>query len=236
MRVNLVSYDYALIKIILVQEVNMSSWKALRLNLICAKCSNTYKNPKLLPCLDLICADCLKDLLTATTPNPSGRKKDVQCPNCKATISVPLRVEELPSDIYTARLIEVLNSKSNLKCQNCSKDAALYAICSKCKILLCEVCTEAHKRAIKTQKHELLLVNEMRSSAGAIPTVLFEEDENCPIHPTKLLTFYCKREGELLCEQCVREKHANHDPVCCMYVLLYAILWHGRTALPNARV
>ena len=24
--------------------------------------------------------------------------------------------------------------------------------------------------------------------------------------------------------------------VVCMYVLLYAVLWHGRTALPNARV
>lgn len=171
-----------------------SSWKTLRLKLICAKCNNTFKNPKLLPCLD-------------------GCKKDIQCPSCKATIPVPLNVKELASDVYTARLVEILNNKSNLKCQNCFEDALVFAICSKCKVILCEACTEAHKRAVRTQKHELLLVSEMRSSTGPMPTVLFEEDEKCPIQPTKLLTFYCRREGELLCEVCAKERHANHDYV-----------------------
>ena len=191
----------------------MSSWKTLRLKLICAKCNNEFKNPKVLPCLDLICADCLDNLLSTIAPNPSVCKKDLQCPNCKLMIPVPLKAEELVSDVYTARLVEVLSSKSNLKCKNCCKDALIYAICSECRMLLCEACTEAHRRAVKTQEHEYYLVSEMRSSAGNTPTVMFEEDENCPVHPTKLLTYYCRREGELMCEECVNGKHANHDHV-----------------------
>ena len=191
----------------------MSSWETLRLQLICAMCNNTFKNPKVLPCLHLICVKCLKDLLSTIAPNSNVCKKDLQCPSCKETISVPLNAEELVSDVYTERLVEVLSSKSNLKCQNCFKDSLVYAICTNCRVLLCEACTEAHKRAVKTQEHELYLVSKMRSSAGKTPTVMFEEDKHCPVHPKKLLTFYCRREGELLCEECVSGKHANHDPV-----------------------
>ena len=190
----------------------MSSWKTLKKKLICAKCKNTFQNPKLLPCLDMICADCLKDLLSRTSPNPSGNKKDVQCPQCKLTVSVPLKAEDLVSDVYTQRLVQVLNSKANLRCQNCCTDASVFAICSICRLILCKACTEAHKRAVRTQEHELLLVDEMRNSTGSTPTILFEEDESCPIHPTKLLTHYCRREGELLCEDCATGKHANHNP------------------------
>ena len=191
----------------------MSSWKTLRMKLICAKCNNTFKDPKVLPCLDLICVECLKDLLSTIVPNPSVCEKDLQCPSCKETIPVPLNAEELVSDVYTARLVEVLSTKSNLKCQVCFKDSLVYAICTNCRVLLCEACTEAHRRAVRTQEHELYLVSEMRSSAGKTPTVMFEEDKICPAHPKKLLTFYCRREGELLCEECASGKHANHDPV-----------------------
>lgn len=186
---------------------------SLKTTLICAKCSNTFKNPKILPCLDLVCDVCLEDLLSTISPNPSGYKKDVQCPSCKLTISVPLRAEELVSDVYTTRLIEVLSDKANLQCQNCCTDASVYAICSVCRLLLCKACTEAHRRAVKTQEHEVLLVEKIRSFAGNTPTVLFEKDESCSIHPTKLLNHYCQREGELICEECASGKHANHDPI-----------------------
>ena len=190
----------------------MSSWTTLKKRLICAKCNNTFQNPKVLPCLDLICADCLKDLLSRISPNPSGNKKDVQCPQCKLTVPVPLKVEDLVSDVYIQRLVQILNSKANLKCQNCCTDAPSFAICSICRLILCKACTEAHKRAVRTQEHELLLVDEMRSFTGNPPTILFEQDESCPIHPTKPLTHYCRREGELLCEDCATGKHANHNP------------------------
>ena len=152
--------------------MSVSSWKTLKKKLICAKCNNTFQNPKVLPCLDLICADCLKDLLSRISPNPSGYKKDVQCPQCKLTVSVPLKVEDLVSDVSTERLVQVLSSKANLRCQNCCTDAPPFAICSVCRLILCKACTEAHKRALRTQQHELLLVDEMRSSTGSTPTVL----------------------------------------------------------------
>ena len=73
----------------------------------------------------------------------------------------------------------------------------------------------------------------MRSSTGSTPTVLFEQDESCPIHPTKLLTYYCKREGQLLCEQCVSGKHANHNPSKIDDVLLEDEKRRLQDVLPN---
>ena len=134
--------------------------------------------------------------------------KDIQCPKCKVTISVPLKVVELVSDVYTTRLVEILNNKGTFKCQNCVDDASAHAICSTCRLLLCEMCAGSHKRAISTQEHQLTSLDEMRSSSGNASTILFEEN----IHPAKLLTFYCKREGDLLCEECANGRHASHNP------------------------
>ena len=53
----------------------------------------------------------------------------------------------------------------------------------------------------------------MRSSAGNTLFVLFEKDKSCPMHPTKLLTYHCEREGKLICEECAIGKHANYDPI-----------------------
>ena len=128
-------------------------------------------------------------------------------------VTVPTRAEELVTDVSTTRMVEIMNSKSNLRCRICVKDALAYAICSNCRDLLCKTCAEAHGRAVKTLEHEMLLLSEMRSLVGTAPTAMYEEDENCPYHLKKLLTFYCRREGELLCEDCVTrgvtEKHAS---------------------------
>ena len=185
-----------------------SSWDDFVAKLTCKKCKKLFANPKVLPCLHLICIECLRQEF-ASSDSSSAK---FQCQDCKETVAVPSKVEDVITDMYTVRLVEILNKDAKQTCQICAEDAA-HALCIECRKLLCKECLGSHRRAVITREHKMLLLEDTRSHAGEIPTVVPEFDEMCPTHPTKPLTLYCKRDNKLVCEECTNGKHAGHNCV-----------------------
>ena len=195
-----------------------SIWKDFLQKLHCVKCSKFFINPKLLPCLHLVCAECLQEeLSTSSSGEAAGSslnndRKRLQCPVCKEIVSIPLKVEDLITDMSTVHLVEMLNKKAEPRCQICATVVA-HALCLQCRTLLCKECLSAHGRAISTKNHaKVLLLEDMRTFTGDLPIVP-DSFKMCPTHSTKSLDLYCQQKTELACEQCISSKHTSHQYV-----------------------
>jgi len=103
------------------------------------------------------------------------------------------------SEDLCKKLIEILkvrseNEISEVKCDDCRKnDNLVVAVCHSCKFCLCQVC-ESHHREIS---HEIVEIDVCMN--------------NCPYHPTKKLSYYCKKCEDFVCIQCMAIRHGDHQ-------------------------
>ena len=200
-----------------------SLWDDLVQKLTCKKCAKLFTNPKILTCLHLICAECLRQELDSrsfTSAIYNSNSKKFQCQDCKEIVAVPSKVEDLITDVSTVRMVEMLSKDAKPTCHVCAEGAA-HAFCIECRKLLCKECLSAHRRAVVTKEHNISLLEDMRNCAGDIPTVVPELDEMCTAHPTKPLSLYCKWDGKLVCEECTTDRHAGHNCIQIDDALIY---------------
>ena len=90
-----------------------SLWDNLSRKLTCKKCKKLFIGPKVLPCLHLICVECLRQELDSSG-NSSGKK--FQCHDCRETVSVLSEVEDLIADVSVVRLVEMVSKDAKLIC------------------------------------------------------------------------------------------------------------------------
>ena len=195
------------------------NWQKVKEELTCAICQDLLNEPKILPCLHSFCTGCLKDWsgrLAYLDPS----KRHLECPLCRAKVLLSsLRaVEELPSHFSASRLVEIvrLQEQASSKkvipiCQNCEDQEIAVSSCSECVIFLCEFCEKSHKKTKSTKRHNIFSLEEMRKGTSKVPSILPENVEMCPTHPTKPLELYCKCEEVLICRDCIIKKHKDHD-------------------------
>src|SRR5271163_664913 len=90
----------------------------------CSICLETFKEPKLLPCIHTFCLHCLQTLCKDNDPGD-----DVPCPLCKKLFVVLAGgIEDLTNNFFMIQLLQVNWSETST---TCSTD----------KTILCELCS-----------------------------------------------------------------------------------------------
>ena len=93
-------------------------------------------------------------------------------------------------------------------CDNCESEDAAESRCSDCGIFLCQFCTESHKRSRATKQHELMTIEELKSSPG--PQKIADKIR-CPKHKDEIIKLFCKTCQTTICRDCTIVDHRQHE-------------------------
>ena len=177
-------------------------------HLSCPICYELYKKPKYLPCYHSYCEECLVKLVV---------QSNITCPECRKTSVVPSGgVKQLPNNFFINRLLDEVALKRKVegeeeaKCDQCTRNDPVKALCLDCGEFLCNHCLEHHKYSKEYQNHNVMPLNEVRSKKEGITIKPKPKFALCTKHELEL-NFYCETCDQLVCHYCIMKDHLKHD-------------------------
>ena len=182
---------------------------------ICELCSESYTDPRMLPCLHSFCRECLEK-----EAEKAGSQETLHCQTCKKSVSLPKGgVSDLPKNLRLSFNVETagyqarLTSGSEISCDSCvdSTSGPAVAFCTDCCEFLCKSCREFHRRSKRTLKHEVHEISEKKNTTFTQSMKPREFYCTEPKHESEVLKFYCKTCDQLICRDCVLIKHKAHE-------------------------
>ena len=182
---------------------------------ICELCSESYTDPRMLPCLHSFCRECLEK-----EAEKAGTQETLHCQTCKKSVSLPKGgVSDLPKNLRLSFNVETagyqarLTSGSETSCDSCvdSTSGPAVAFCTDCCEFLCKSCRDFHQRSKRTLKHEVSEISEKKNTN--LTQNMKPREFYCtePKHENEVLKFYCKTCDQLVCRDCVLIKHKAHE-------------------------
>ncbi|XP_035698758.1 tripartite motif-containing protein 55-like [Branchiostoma floridae] len=180
--------------------------------LTCPVCMLHFRDPRVLPCLHTFCRECLQEWTTKQQP--------LECPTCRTQVSLPDQgVDGLRTNFYVNNMLDFAAVKKGagpgVPCQVCEgKGEGVRSWCVQCAVLLCESCTNTHRRFPAMKGHQIVTQENLEASEG-VPSS-FQRKAFCPKHEDQVLTFYCEPCQNLVCVACTIVDHRpgdKHDPV-----------------------
>ncbi|MFT7818275.1 tripartite motif-containing protein 45-like [Arapaima gigas] len=187
----------------------------------CPVCAQRFRDPRILPCLHTVCADCSRRLEPfrhrGSAPGSSEGSLSVLCPQCDAQGELPpTGVDDLPLDhlaldrVFLESLEEAdgpgSEPRSGLSCDLCGESGVQHR-CQVCSTNLCAFCSQAHRRQKRTSSHAVELLRELKAGGRLSRPSL------CPQHPGLRLQLYCEPCDAVLCSDCAQTTHRGH--LCC---------------------
>ncbi|XP_033641552.1 E3 ubiquitin-protein ligase TRIM56-like [Asterias rubens] len=183
-------------------------------HLECSICCSRYNHPKILDCLHSFCAPCLENY--RRVQHPSSVK--LPCPLCRRDTPLPKEgvLLGLKGNFNLTALVEeftnqeslVRRQQSQIVCEVCEDEEA-NSRCIECKDYLCGECQKAHRRAVKTKKHEIATLEDLRSGKACFKSKMRDEIPKCQNHPTQEVVFFCTTCQVLICHVCTALDHSN---------------------------
>ncbi|KTF92463.1 hypothetical protein cypCar_00012748 [Cyprinus carpio] len=159
---------------------------------VCGRCAvckvhlNSSADPRLLPCLHIVCNTCLTKICT------DGATQD--CPLCAQSFCL--------SEVTECAIFEDTSNNNNIpKCGGC-EESEVSGWCVQCEEALCLDCTSAHRRVKVTRDHE---VTPKKPPTG------WTQRRRCPSHTQESLRFFCLVCEELTCKDCQLITHRGHS-------------------------
>ncbi|XP_078575605.1 E3 ubiquitin-protein ligase TRIM45-like [Branchiostoma floridae x Branchiostoma japonicum] len=180
--------------------------------LTCPVCMLHFRDPRVLPCLHTFCRECLQEWATKQQP--------LECPTCRTQVSLPDRgVDGLRTNFYVNNLLDFAAVKKGagpgVPCQVCEgKAEGARSWCVQCAVLLCDSCTNTHRKFPGMKGHQIVTQENLEASEG-VPSS-FQRKSFCPKHEDQVLTFYCEPCQTLVCVACTVVDHRpgdKHNPV-----------------------
>ena len=175
--------------------------------IICGLCSETYKQPKLLPCFHTFCLSCLEEYVK----NNGEDSNAFDCPLCKTKIDLPeCGVNDFLSNFYLPRNAASFTYENEDRhcCDLCGPDVNAVNHCPHCEENYCERCSEMHLKQRATRTHSLI---QLLSSNGG-PTIPLKRKEFCARHPKDELRVVCQDcNNDILCIICKLTEHEKHS-------------------------
>ncbi|XP_078575623.1 tripartite motif-containing protein 2-like [Branchiostoma floridae x Branchiostoma japonicum] len=180
--------------------------------LTCPVCMLHFRDPRVLPCLHTFCRECLQEWATKQQP--------LECPTCRTQVSLPDQgVDGLRTNFYVNNLLDFAAVKKGagpgVSCQVCEgKGEGARSWCVQCAVLLCESCTNTHRRFPTLKGHQIVTQENLEASEG-VPSS-FQRKAFCPEHEDQVLTFYCEPCQTLVCVACTVVDHRpgdQHNPL-----------------------
>ena len=104
-----------------------------------------------------------------------------------------------------------MKEPENVQCEKCTKTIQTATkFCRDCGKFICDKCADMHNEWEDFSKHEVVSVNQVRSSVKQLippkKVTLY-----CSLHHDKELDLYCETCGELICLHCTVKKHKDHQ-------------------------
>ena len=191
------------------QDVTMATAAALDepSHMECTVCHEHFTLPKLLPCGHLLCRHCLITWLKS--------QPEAICPLCRCAILDPKERKDrclediadgFPTDLAMAALVEAdrLLSKQHV-CRVCVNVAAV-SMCLNCGDMLCQSCTEAHRKLSMSEHHKVETLTSM-----TVEKLAASRPATCGVHDDKMSEVYCPTHGASICLLCATTDH-RHCP------------------------
>ena len=166
-------------------------------NLSCKSCSKSFSDPRLLPCLDVFCKDCLEPLY-------SQDEGTITCPTCNKTSSCKPPAK-LPRHLRIERdtiLSSIQQSPQETLCDGCDENNKAEAYCEDCSSSICSDCVRNHKKFRIMKNHSIISLTQ--SQSVAVKRV------SCILHPEKAVKYYCSTCSCLVCSKCLFT-HKEHE-------------------------
>jgi len=180
----------------------------------CSICLETFKEPKLLPCIHTFCLQCLHTYCESKKPD-----EELACPLCRKVFSLPSgEAQNLPNNFFVIQLQQVnkltdATEKTNPDklriCEWCSDSESTVtatSYCIECDQHICDRCAVVHKKQKVTRSHQVVHDNEMRSLEERIKLVA----GYCDQHLEEKERFFCTDCKLVTCHKCFEEKHCDH--------------------------
>ena len=198
-------------------------------SLKCVVCRQQYDRPKLLHCLHSFCKNCVESLIKE--PDIQSQLYTVECPVCHTKSEIPRGgLEVLPTNSLIASKLQTLvqrddqtpdvaehenesdtekeNESTTILCANCDEKSPATGTCEECAEVLCDGCSDAHRRVRVTRNHRitplsLLTQNDVQSNKYRLNL--------CPKHKSETLAFFCLTCDTVVCRQCTETDHCQPD-------------------------
>ena len=178
----------------------------------CLKCSQPFRDPRLLSCCHSFCIQCIQSLLTVTEGEWIN---SLTCPLCHQTTSVPRGdVTSLPCNPRLINkhddIVGKITSNPPPPCDSCGEDSAV-AYCTECTDCLCNKCWDAHTRTRLTRTHSIVGFEEMKTmSREELAKTVSSSFILCSHHTDQQLKYYCQKCAIPICIECTIINHKNH--------------------------
>ena len=133
-----------------------------REEITCPQCNNIYTNPKQLPCLHVLCLECLNNLVIT-----ASAQDKIKCPLCQIEVHVSDSgsMENLPNCLHVKNLLDILTFKehqaSSATCTNCDQTFEEASYCFHCDRFWCQGCLNAHNVLKENKLHRVLALKEI---------------------------------------------------------------------------
>ena len=193
--------------------------------LCCTLCHESFRDPRLLPCLHTFCAECLekfaselehqqvKDQDEVKRDELCVRLREFPCPECDSNIEVPDGgVQEFPNNSFMDSLQGAVAGQQRIaeeqRCTSCEEGDLAVMWCHDCNTYLCDECHSAHARFRAMRVHKVYTLEEMRDMN--INEYLHQKPLFCMSHPDEVLKFYCTECGTAVCRDCKITAHDGH--------------------------
>ena len=187
----------------------------------CTVCLETFKDPKVLPCLHTFCATCLERIVSGTRtiksivvgPSPDKPEGILTCPQCRKKHTIPeggirnfLTDFSIANSVLKAGRVKKQGEGEVLPCEECDSGEQAIAHCAQCCSYLCEFCSGAHKRLKCYRDHDMTALQDL--NLETFPPK--HHPQYCLQHPNELLKLYCKSCNILVCCNCIVVTHQGH--------------------------
>ena len=185
----------------------------------CTVCLETFKDPKVLPCLHTFCVTCLERMVSSThtesipvDKSPGKSVGILTCPQCRKEHAIPEDgIRNFLTDFSIASSVVKAGAKRPgeeklLACEECDSGEQAIAHCAQCCSYLCEYCSGAHKRMKHYHDHEVIPLQDLNLQTFQ-PR---HPPQHCLQHTNELLKLYCKSCNVLVCCNCIVATHQGH--------------------------
>lgn len=188
------------------------------INIMCSLCSETFKSPKILPCLHTFCEPCINDFVTSFVRNKPSRASSFPCPLCRAVVEpknsnvnewATQQPNNIVMEIVVAKSVHGTNPDCNAcKSANVKSEATFW--CKVCDEALCSQCNIVHGRLKLTRHHQCVSIDDIAVDNRGIYVNAI--DTACTEH-AKEIDRFCINHSRLCCIVCLHCEHRNCDNI-----------------------
>ena len=176
----------------------------------CSICTESFTDPKVLPCTHTFCAGCLEQYYESQrhSTESKDRPSSLPCPVCRAVFTVPDKgITDLHKDAIPGALAEIariqVKPQKQVNCDVCryrNHEIIAKDHCTHCGINYCGICSRDHECLTLFKSHAVVPVKDMDKTKTL----------KCEVHEAEHVRYYCVTCMAPLCTVCAVADHREH--------------------------